>query len=228
MVANRESTRLENFFRTLADQIVSQIGPGRRLLAIDGVDGSGKTRFAENLIAQIHDRPTITIHADDFLNPSSLRHAQGRSSARGFWEDTYDYDSLIQHVFSPLSVQGDGWYSSRSYDAQTDEYKLADVTLAPANALIVVEGMFLHRDELVTHWDCSVFLDVPFTETAARMAVRNGSNPDPEHASMHRYVGGQRLYFDAAQPWERATFIVDNTDYSAPKFIQAHAASAVH
>lgn len=34
---------------------------------------------------------------------------------------------------------------------------------------------------------------------------------------MRRYVGGQRLYFDAARPWERATFVVDNSDPTSPK-----------
>jgi len=95
-----------------------------------------------------------------------------------------------------------------------------EVIRAPSDALVVVEGMFLHRDELASYWDASVFLDVPFTETAARMAVRNGSNPDPEHPATRRYVGGQRLYSDAARPWDRATFVVDNSDFTSPKVIR--------
>ena len=87
--------------------------------------------------------------------------------------------------------------------------------------------MFLHRDELAPYWDASIFLDVPFTGTAARMAVRNGSNPDPEHPTMRRYVGGQRLYFDAARPWERATFVVDNSDFTSPKVIRPDMVSTV-
>jgi hypothetical protein len=79
--------------------------------------------------------------------------------------------------------------------------------------------MFLHRDELVGRWDASVFLDVPFTETARRMAVRDGTHPDPEHASMRRYVEGQRIYFAACRPWERATFLVDNSDPVRPRLV---------
>lgn len=37
--------------------------------------------------------------------------------------------------------------------------------------------MFLHRDELADRWDWSVCLDVPFTETARRMAARDGTHP---------------------------------------------------
>lgn len=43
---------------------------------------------------------------------------------------------------------------------------------------------------------------------------------------MHRYVQGQRLYFDAAQPWERATFVIDNGDVATPRMIRPGTASA--
>lgn len=208
---------MDTFVRALTSDILDVLGARGRLVAIDGVDGSGKTCFAANLADAVRDRPVIVIHADDFLNPSPVRHAQGRHSPRGFWEDTYNYDALREHVLEPLSA-GDDWYRSRGYEASTDTTVRPTAVQLPSDAVIVVEGMFLHRDELVPYWDASVFLDVPFSETAARMSVRDGSNPDPEHPSMRRYVEGQRLYFEAARPWERATFVVDNSDVTSPRF----------
>ncbi|WP_211096766.1 uridine kinase [Arthrobacter echini] len=196
-------------------------------MAIDGVDGSGKTTFAAELAAGVQDRPVVVIHADNFLNPSSIRHARGRNSPEGFWKDTYDYAALMELVLDPLSSGGDGWYSPSCYHPVADRTVQAPKIHAPAAALVVVEGMFLHRDELIGHWDASVFLDVPFAETAARMAVRDGSNPDPEHPSMRRYMGGQRLYFDAARPWERATFVVDNRALSL-RMISKQPSNALH
>ncbi|WDF31966.1 uridine kinase [Arthrobacter agilis] len=208
------------FMRDLADSILGAVGTGRRIVAIDGVDGSGKTSFAANLAAEIHHRPVVTIHADDFLNPSPVRHARGRHSPEGFWKDTYDYSALHQHVLTPLGPEGDGRYSPASYDPMTDQPALAAFLQAPPDALVLVEGMFLHRDELVASWDASVYLDVPFTVTAARMAARDGTNRDPEHPTMRRYVHGQRLYFEAARPWERATFVIDNSDFTAPDVVR--------
>ncbi len=216
---------MEDFMRSLAIDIIRTMGPGRRLIAVDGVDGSGKTSFAANLILEIRDRPVIVIHADDFLNPPLIRHAKGRNSARGFWEDTYNYAALQDLLLAPLGPNGDGWYSPAFYDHGAEQTAQVESEFAPPNALILVEGMFLHRDELACYWDASVFLDVPFTETAARMAVRNGSNPDPGHPTMLRYVDGQRLYFEAARPWERATFVVDNTDFTSPIVIRPHMVS---
>ncbi|MFF1384752.1 uridine kinase [Arthrobacter sp. NPDC058288] len=213
--------------RSLATDILSAVGSGRRFVAIDGVDGSGKTSFAAKLASEIQNRPVIIIHADDFLNPSPVRHAKGRASPEGFWVDTYNYEALQDQVLAPLGPKGDGWYSPASYDAATDRMARVEVVRAPSDALVVVEGMFLHRDELTSYWDASVFLDVPFTETAARMAERDGSNPDPGHPTMRRYVGGQRLYFDAARPWERATFVVDNSDFTKPKVVRPDMVSTV-
>ena len=211
---------MKDFMRSLAEDILTAMGPGGRFLGVDGVDGSGKTTFAAKLAAAIPDRAVIVIHLDNFLNPSAIRHAKGRDSAKGFWQDTYNYAALRDQVFAPLQATGNRWYAPSSYDHQADRTAPSEFIQAPSDALILVEGMFLHRDELYSCWDASVFLDVPFTETAARMAVRNGSNPDPEHPTMLRYVGGQRRYFAAVQPRDRATFVIDNTDFTSPKVIR--------
>jgi uridine kinase len=36
-----------------------------------------------------------------------------------------------------------------------------------------------------------------------------------------RYVEGQRLYFDACRPWERADMVIDATDLDAPRLIES-------
>lgn len=205
--------------RTLADEILTSLDTSGRLVAVDGIDGSGKTSLAAKLAEEIKHRPVVVIHADDFLNPSPVRHARGRTSPEGFWEDSYNYAALREYVLKPLSRDGDGLYRPASYHASTDRTVTPEPVQAPPQAVVLLEGMFLHRDELVGYWDASIFLDVPFTESAARMAIRNGSISDPDHPTMRRYVDGQRLYFEAARPWERATIVVDNTDFAAPRII---------
>ena len=65
--------------RSLAKEFLSE-GTGRRLIAVDGVDGSGKSTFATDLAAVIHEVPVIVIHADGFLNLRAVRHGRGRDS----------------------------------------------------------------------------------------------------------------------------------------------------
>ena len=194
-------------FETLAAEISAL--RGSPLVAIDGVDGSGKTTFAKSITAQLNARTAIVIHVDDFLNPPEIRHRRGRQSPEGFWLDSYDYDALERHVLDPLGPGG-----SRRYRQRRD----SDAYLHAADgAIVLVEGLFLHRDELAERWDYSIFLDAPFEETARRMNLRDGTNADPDHPSMNRYVGGQRLYFAAAKPWTRADCVIDNSDSGMPR-----------
>lgn len=79
-----------------------------------------------------------------------------------------------------------------------------------------IDGLFLHRDELVELWDLSVFLEVPFSISVPRMAARDGTHPDPEHPSLDRYVRGQHLYFSTCSPWERADLVINNADFAQP------------
>ncbi|WP_218023327.1 uridine kinase [Nocardia altamirensis] len=195
-------------------------------MAIDGVDGSGKSTFALKLVKHVRTRPAIVVHADSFLNPSSVRHAKGRHSPEAFWLDLYNYPAFHSYALGPLR-RGDGWYRTASYDPATDTIMCPAAVHVPDNALVLVEGMFLHRDELVNLWDMSIFLDVPFDETARRMAERDGTHPDPEHDSMRRYVDGQRIYFERSRPWERASLVVDNTHFDQPRIIGTECVSAV-
>ncbi|WP_460462731.1 nucleoside/nucleotide kinase family protein, partial [Arthrobacter pigmenti] len=144
---------------------------------------------------------------------------RGRHSPEGFWLDSYDYEALHRGVVEPLLPSGNGFYRTASFDPSRDMAIQPAPKQCAAEAIVIIEGMFLHRDELVDVWDYSLFLDVPFDETARRMAARDGSNPDPEHPSMRRYVGGQRIYFDMARPWERADLVIDNSA-SEPRAIK--------
>ncbi len=199
----------------------------RLLVGIDGVDGSGKSTFAVELVRCVSSRPVVLIHVDDFLNPSSVRHRLGRTSPEGFWLDTYNYDAFRSDVLEPLGPGGNGLYRESSYDSAADEVIHPPLRQAGDNALVVVEGMFLHRDDLSSVWDYSLFIDVPFEETTRRMADRDGSHPNSQHKSMRRYVAGQQLYFTASRPWERATLVIDNTDPARPTVIAPESVSAV-
>jgi uridine kinase len=209
LVVNASSGRC---WHQLAQAVVGLRRPA--LIAVDGVDGAGKTSFASSLAAAIEraGRPTVIVHEDDFLAPRKVRHRRGRDSPDGFYLDSYDLTALTRSVLDPLGPRGDRRIRREVFDHRTDAPANAPDEEIPMDAVVIVEGMFLHRDELVDRWDWSVFLDVPFTETARRMAERDGSHPDPDHPSMRRYVEGQRIYFASCQPRERAVLVLDNTN----------------
>ena len=203
------------------DDIVELINnsapPGRALVAIDGIGGSGKSVLADTVADRIAQRPVHILHVDDFFNPDARRHSRGRYSAEGFWLDTYDYDSLISSALEPL-LRGAPTYLSGSFDRTTGDSARPAPTPAPADAIFIVEGTFLHRDELTSFWHYSLFLDIEFDESARRMQQRrNGAGLDK--LLIARYHGAQRLYFQAARPWARASLVVNNSDFQHPRVI---------
>jgi uridine kinase len=214
----------------LREQLVAEVaarvpvatGPDCVRIGVDGVDGSGKTVFAAELAAHLTGlgRQVVQVSADDWHQVRSLRYARGRDSPEGFWLDSYDYGRLRSEVLDPLGPGGSRVYRQRGHDLASGEVLRGPGTSAPAGAVVIVDGLFLQRAELAGCLDLVVFLDVPFEETARRMARRDGSSPDPADPSMARYVEGQRRYFAERTPWERADMVIDNTDLTAPVLVE--------
>ena len=201
-----------------ADLVPTFPAPRCVRVAVDGVDGVGKSTFARELSASLTDRGRHVVHvsADDFHHRRALRYRRGRNSPEGFCLDSYDYEALVRNVLQPSGPEGSRRYRPAVHDLETDEtFDLAWRTARPGTVLIV-DGLFLHRDEVVEFWDLSFFLTASFAVTVARLAGRDGSHPDPDHPSVSRYVGGQRLYFAACAPEERADVVIDNGDVTRP------------
>ena len=130
--------------------------------------------------------------------------------------DSYDYPALRRRALDPFGPGGSRRYQSACRDLVSDQQVDPPVESAPPGTVLVLDGLFLHRDELAGIWDLSVFLQARFTASVARMAARDGTHPDPSHPSVARYVKGQQLYLDACRPWERAHLVVDATDLDMP------------
>jgi hypothetical protein len=61
------------------------------------------------------------------------------------------------------------------------------ITAAPVDAVLIFEGVFLMRPELIDRWDLRIFVSAAFEETVARArsrdAVRNGTPSTSSDAS---------------------------------------------
>lgn len=214
--------RVKDVLGAVAGLVPAPAGPDCVLVGVDGVDGAGKTTFADALATRIarDGRPVVRIGIDDFHRPRAERYRQGRDSPDGFYEDSYDYARFLRDVLVPLGLGGDRRYRPVAHELSSDRYLDPPVRIAPPGAVVVVDGIFLQRPELADSWRLTVFLDVPFTETARRMAGRDGSSPDPDDPGLRRYVLGQRRYLREVRPRERADVLIDNTDVTRPRLLR--------
>jgi uridine kinase len=173
---------------------------GRRVIvAIDGVDGAGKTTFGDALAGRV-DRPCVRASADDFLNPSAIRYRLSRESPRGFYEDSVDRAALASLLLDPFAAGGS--FRLRGFDHVRDEPAGAGPEDAPGDAALILDGLFLHHPELRRHWDLSILLDVPPAVAAERLLRREGK------PTRHRYVRGQELYFADVDPAAHAGLVL--------------------
>lgn len=210
------------FLAALADRIAGRLGFGILKVGIDGVDGAGKTTLADRLAEVLEARGTRVIRAsiDGFHNPRAVRYVRGKDSPEGFFRDSYDLVALRRELLDPLGPRGSGRFRRAVFDHRTDRAIDLPYESAGRSGVLVLDGIFLHRPELRPHWDVSVFLDMPFAESYRRMALRDGSDPDPLAPSNRRYRDGQQLYFAECRPQKSADILVDYADLDAPRIVR--------
>ena len=149
--------------RDLADRVVA-LGPGERVaVAVDGVDGAGKTVLADQLAEVIaglpEPRPVLRVSIDGFHRPRAQRVARGRGPET-FYEDSYDYDAFRRAVIGPF--RGGRPVTPAVNDVEADCPVSPEAVPVGPDTVLLVDGIFLQRPELAGVWDAVVFVDVPF------------------------------------------------------------------
>jgi uridine kinase len=216
-------TPLTTLQRGLRDEVRRWFPAGRVIVGVDGVDGSGKTAFADSLAGVFAEDGSAVYRAsmDDFHRPRSERYALGRRSPEGFYRDSYDEATFRRVLIDPFrdtpQTSGTAGFQLAAFDLARDAPVDARWTTAPKDAVLVVDGIFLNRPSLAEIWDETIWLDVPWDIAYARMAARDGIDPDPEAPSNARWRGGMQLYLDEVHPREAASVVIDNSDLAHPK-----------
>ena len=221
--------------RRVADRIVTQAVRSDRMaiVGVDGIDGAGKSTFADELAAVLRTRGVATDRAsiDSFHLPRAQRWAAGRSSPLGFYRDSHDLAQLRDRLLTPVAQHRP--YVPAVFDEPTD--RRVDVRWhdPQAGGVLLFDGIFLHRPELVEAWDLSIWLDGLDRVRNRRVEIAmEGCPNDPALRFLHflrwwarfdRYVTGQRIYLDEVDPMARADLVIDNNDFARPAIVTPHA-----
>lgn len=208
----------QGFLNQLTTHILAAQNHDILRVAINGVDGSGKTRLADELAPLLRQKGAKVIRAsiDGFHHSRAVRYAKGKSSPEGFYQDSFDLELFKNILLKPLSDGGELRYKDAAFDHLTDSEIVMDYKKATPPAILLVDGIFLFKDELKKYFDLKIYLDVPFAVSYARMAVRDGSSPDPEADENRRYLEGQKLYIAECKPQQQADILVDYADLERP------------
>jgi phosphoglycolate phosphatase-like HAD superfamily hydrolase/uridine kinase len=186
------------------------------VIGITGIDGSGKTTFAEALEKHLKENniPTQVIHLDDFHNPKSIRY-DGNDQAYNYYNKSFDLKTIIEKLLAPIQKKNPISLKLTTLDWQTDKYDNVTKYNVKPSTIVIFEGVFLFRKELAPYIDLKVFLDIPFEESKQRAAIR-----DPEAILEKydtKYLPAQQKYLTEYPPTKVAGIIIDNTNWEYPR-----------
>lgn len=191
-------------------------------VAIDGVDAAGKTTLADELAWALAGpgRQIIRASIDGFHNPAAVRRQRGPMSPEGYFYDSFNLAALRDALLTPLGPDGSLLFRRAIFDFRTDQTVDAPLQRAAANSILILDGVFLLRDELRDEFDFSIFVRADFDVTVGRAEIRDaelfGTVENVRQRYAERYVPGQRIYLETIQPERRATVVVDNNNPLRP------------
>jgi len=226
------TARRDAVLDAVADR-VCEVACARPLVGVDGRSGSGKSTFADELARRLGERGVVTIRSttDSFHRPRRERLTRGPSSADGYYLDSHQLDRIVSELLIPFA-NGASEVLTAAFDEPTDTPVECVVDVAPM-AVLVFDGLFVHRPEFATLWDVSVLLDADERRDAEWLSFLLDDLPSApteraaeldrrlELSRWPRYRSGWRAYVGDIAPSRRATFVVDNSDVARPRLIES-------
>jgi uridine kinase len=183
------------------------------LVAISGIDGSGKGHVSGRMRRELDSRGLriALIHIDGWLNLPQTRFSR-ENPAEHFYRHAIRFDEMFDQLVLPLRdrrsarVEADfAEETATRYRRHLYEFKDIDI--------IIVEGIYLLKRQFQSHYDLSFWIDCSF-ETALERAVaraQEGLSPDLTRAAYRTiYFPAQEIHFARDDPRAAATAVIDN------------------
>ena len=164
---------------------IAALGPGRRVIAVAGAPGSGKSTLVARLVEALENAALVPM--DGFHLDDRLLEEDGLVSRKGAPE-TFDAAGCVALV---ARLRAGGEVIHPVFD-RSRELAIAGAGRVPAGTrLVVVEGNYLLLNrapwrDLAGLWDLSVMLEVPMGELRRRLTARwQALGKDPARIEAH-------------------------------------------
>ncbi|MGW3910942.1 uridine kinase family protein [Streptomyces sp. NPDC005070] len=173
---------------------------GLALIAVDGMGGSGKSTLA-SAVARLGD--AVVVHGDDFYRPMDADERAALTPAEGY-DRYFDWQRLRDEVLTPLATGHDAHYGR--YDWPTGSLATDDLCAVACDGIVLVEGVYTARPELVDHYDLVVYVDTPPEESMRRLRARGDDHGPIDWEARWRLA--EEHYLTTTRPRDRAHLVV--------------------
>lgn len=217
---------LEIFDRKLPifERILSKIEQKKRkdrafVVGVNGIDTSGKTKFAEALgkflLSRKHKIQVINL--DDFHNPKEIRYS-GDNQAENYYNKSFDIKTIINKLLIPIHRKSEFNIELDTLNLQTDKYETKKSYAFDKDTIVIFEGVFLFRKELSPFIDYKIFIEIPLKESKNRAIARDVPLYGEEVMKKYdeKYLPAQIKYIKEFPPSEIADMIIENTNWEKP------------
>jgi len=181
------------------------------LVGIDGLGGAGKSTIAKeiNELFEADNIHTEVFHLDDFIYPRKIRYNDDYPQWEQYYYLQWKYDYFLNTVVNPVR-ENRVVPSIELYDKKNDKYFTVNRNI-PKGSIVIIEGIFLQREELKNIFDYVIYVDVPEEERLRRVLLRDvhlGDEIAIRNKYENRYFPAEHFYVKKYNPAARANLVV--------------------
>jgi uridine kinase len=178
-------------------------------VGIDGPSAAGKTTLANRLADRLRTRTSRTViraELDHFMKMVEDRDAYPYDSPESYYRDAWDYPAIRSGLLEPLGLGGHRRYRTAAGEPEQ---------VAPDDAILLADGVFLQRPDLDAHWDLRIYLHIDAAESLRRGVDRDrhwmGGAAEAERRYRTKYLPGEQRYLAEVRPRSRAQIVIDSS-----------------
>jgi uridine kinase len=212
---------------TIADAVERLVLEHPTRVGIDGRSAAGKTTFADSLAEELRARGRAVLRAsiDDFHKPGHKFRSMAEAwTPQTYYDDGYDYAAFVALLLAPLGPGGTRRCRPALFDSYHDAFVSEQWLDVRGNTVAVIDGAFLSRPELASHWDYLVWLRVDFETMIERARRRDTAWVGDAGVVAERYrrrvLPTHELYEQLVDPAARADAVIDTRDLDAPTIVR--------
>jgi uridine kinase len=206
-------TTLPDVVASIIDRRASLPATEALLVALSGIDGSGKGYIAAELVGELrqHGLRVVSLNLDPWHHPPEIRFSKTQPGEH-FYEHAFRFEELFRLLVRPLKQQRSLRVTVEltrlpENDRFEHTYTFQDVDV------IILEGIFLLKRALRPEYDLAFWIECSFETALQRALQRNQEGLPPQEIlrDYHTiYFPAQKIHLARDDPKRSATALVVN------------------
>ncbi|MEO4053084.1 kinase [Solibacillus sp. CAU 1738] len=181
------------------------------IVAIDGLGGAGKTTLVKEIEHELCRTHNVSIiHIDDHIVENSKRYNTDNEEWYEYYFLQWNVELIVEALFAKLRSNCTEILFP-FYDKTNDKTFVKKIAIQ-TDSIIIIEGVFLQREEWNSFYDYVIFIDCPKVIRHERILKRDlyiGDSDAIVKKYKTRYWPAEDYYMKKVQPIKRANIVIN-------------------